>query len=556
MKRILKIVLPVMGRGGLLKYIILGILSGLCGFAFLNLVTLVISVVMEGRLTSVSKEYIIIFALVILFFIWIRKTLSTAVIHLSQTLFWNFRKQVLELVLKANYQQLTSKRTKVYAVMVNDINVLTSASLSILEFVTATIVAISCLIFLASISFVLFSITAATALLGIGIYQVGSKKNVRDLQDARKLEDTFVEHFNSILNGFKEIFMEPRKGKIINEQVIIPIANEAYAKNKTAFTGFLTNQIIGQVLFYLLISSVLLFLSVVLKIKSSDTVSFVFTLLYLLSTIETIMVTLPNIMRASVASEQLTNLKKELEEANFNNPLPSTYIAKNAFEKLVVKDLTFHYGAEEQSFSIGPISFEVEKGEVVFIYGGNGSGKTTFVNTVLGLCQPASGEIKWNDTRVNADNYSEYRTLFSAVFSDFYLFNELYGIEDVDLEKWDFYLKLFEINEKVKLDGKRFSTTNLSTGQRKRLALIANLMEEKPILVIDEWAADQDPYFRKKFYTVIIPLLKNEGATIIAITHDDKYYKCADKLYKMEEGRLIPENLLAFQDALEKELAL
>jgi putative ATP-binding cassette transporter len=556
MKRILKIVLPVMGKGGLLKYIILGILSGLCGFAFLNLVTLVISVVMEGRMTSISKEYIIIFALVILFFIWIRKTLSTAVIHLSQTLFWDFRKQVLALVLKANYQQLTSKRTKVYAVMVNDINVLTSASLSILEFVTATIVAISCLIFLASISFVLFSITAATALLGIGIYQYGSRKNVQDLQDARKLEDTFVEHFNSILNGFKEIFMEPKKGKFINEQVIAPIANKAYTKNKTAFTGFLTNQIIGQILFYLLISSVLLFLSVVLKIKNSDTVSFVFTLLYLLSTIETIMVTLPNIMRASVASEQLMNLKKELEEANFNNPLPKAYIERNVFEKLEIKDLTFNYGNEEQSFCIGPISLEVVKGEVVFIYGGNGSGKTTFINTVLGLCQPASGEIKWNDIPVNNDNYPEYRTLFSAVFSDFYLFNELYGVEEVDLEKWNFYLKLFEIDGKVKLEGKRFSTTNLSTGQRKRLALIAHLMEEKPVLVIDEWAADQDPYFRKKFYTEIIPLLKNDGITIIAITHDDKYYICADKLYKMEEGKLTAENLVAFENGLETELAI
>jgi putative ATP-binding cassette transporter len=476
------------------------------------------------------------------------------VIHLSQTLFWNFRQEILALVLKANYQQLTRKRTKVYAVMVNDINVLTSASLSILEFVTATIVAISCLVFLASISFILFSITAATAILGIVIYQYGSRKNVKDLQDARKLEDRFVEHFNSILNGFKEIFMEPKKGKFINEQVIRPIANEAYQKNKTAFTGFLTNQIIGQILFYLLITSVLLFLSVVLKIKNSDTVSFVFTLLYLLSTIETILVTLPNIMKASVASEQLMNLKKELEEANFNNSLPKHYIEKNAFEKITISNLTFNYGKEEQSFSIGPISLEVKKGDVVFIYGGNGSGKTTFINTILGLCQPESGEIKWNDIPVTNDSYPEYRTLFSAVFSDFYLFKELYGMEQPDLEKWNFYLKLFEIDGKVTLEGQRFSTTNLSTGQRKRLALIAQLMEEKPVLVIDEWAADQDPYFRKKFYTEIIPLLKKEGTTIIAITHDDKYYNCADKLFKMEEGKLTAENLVVFRNNLEKVL--
>ena len=97
---------------------------------------------------------------------------------------------------------------------------------------------------------------------------------------------------------------------------------------------------------------------------------------------------------------------------------------------------------------------------------------------------------------------------------------------------------MFEMKEKVEMTDQGFTTTDLSTGQRKRLAIIAAILEEKPILVLDEWAADQDPYFRKKFYTELLPLIKDMGHSIIAVTHDDKYYSYADKLYKMEYGRL------------------
>jgi putative ATP-binding cassette transporter len=205
--------------------------------------------------------------------------------------------------------------------------------------------------------------------------------------------------------------------------------------------------------------------------------------------------------------------------------------------------LEFYYGDHDKTFGIGPINFDVRKGEVVFIYGGNGSGKTTLIYSILGLCFPSGGMIRLNDTSINETNYADYRTAFSVVFNDFYLFNELIGVDDFDIDKWEYYIRLFELENKVTLEGRCFSTTDLSTGQRKRLALIAALMEEKPILVIDEWAADQDPYFRKKFYTQIIPLLKQDNFTIIAITHDDKYYYCADRLYKMDYGKLHPQSM-------------
>ena len=536
-------VLPITGRWGMVKYVTTGLLSGLCSFLFINTVTRIIGLLAAGGLTGISQEYIIIFSAIILLFVWTRRTLSLTIIHLSQRLFWNLRKQILTLMLGTGYQQMAARKTEVYATIVNDVNILTQASLSIIDFFTATVLAFSCLIYLASVSWILFLITLVFAFAGVGIYHFTAKRNNDHFQRARGLEDDFIKQLNAILNGFKEIFMEPRKGKAIYEQKISSIASKAYQDNTTAFTGFLNNQITGQILFYMLISSILLFFSVILKVKPGDTISFVFTLLYLLTSIETIMVLLPSLSRAGVASSRLVKLKTALTNAGQQNTIADSYISRDDFEQITVTDLEFSYGGEDLGFGIGPVNFDINRGEVAFIYGGNGSGKTTFIHTLLGLNKPTAGEIRLNDIPVTSANYNTYKTCFAVVFSDFYLFNDLIGIGQPDMEKWQYYLRLFELEDKIKLEGTDFSTTDLSTGQRKRLALIAAMLENKPVLIIDEWAADQDPYFRKKFYTEIIPILKQEGIAIVAITHDDRYYHCADRIYRMDYGKLIEEDV-------------
>ena len=534
---------PLISKGKISQYVLLGILSGLFSFLFINFVTRVVGLIIGGEFTAIRKEYVVLFFSIILAYVWTRRALSVAIIRLSQSFFWQLRKQILTLVLNANYQQLTARKAEIDAAIVSDVHILTQASMSIIEFFTSLILAFSILVYLACISWVLFAITLGVAAIGVLVYYFGSQYNNRDLESARTLETTFIGHFNDVLNGFKEIYMEPRKGRAIFEQRIVPVAGKSLSSNLSAFTGFLNNQLTGQVLFYVLISSVLLFFSIILDIKAGDTVRFAFALLYLLSSIENIMVLLPGIMRAKVASQHLVNLRKDLERVRYSNPVAATSIRLQEFETLQVEGLQFRYGYTDNAFSIGPAYLEIASGDIVFIYGGNGSGKTTFVHTLLGLREPTAGQRYLNGVPVGKDNYAWYRTAFAAVFSDFFLFDGLVGLDDPDIEKWNYYLGLFELDGKVSIENGRFSTTDLSTGQRKRLALIAALLEEKPILVLDEWAADQDPYFRKKFYTEILPLLKERGFTILAITHDDKYYHAADKVYRMEEGRLIAEQV-------------
>ena len=102
-------------------------------------------------------------------------------------------------------------------------------------------------------------------------------------------------------------------------------------------------------------------------------------------------------------------------------------------------------------------------------------------------------------------------------------------------------LALLEMGDKLGVENGAFTTIDLSAGQRKRAAMLACVLERRPILVLDEWAADQDPHFRRKFYEVILPWLRRQGFTIVAVTHDDRYFHHADRRIHLREGRIVED---------------
>jgi putative ATP-binding cassette transporter len=531
----------MIGRLGFVGLIVLGIISGLSSFLFINLTTRIIRIVSNGGYNQVSFKYLTIFIGIIFFIVLMRRVLSLWIIKVSQTIFWGLRRKILSIVLKADYHNFVNRKSAIHASVLGDVYVLTEASMSIIGFSTSLILGLSCFIYLATLSGPLFLITLGTTACGIVIYTWNSSLYNKEFTFARVLEHNFVENLNIIMNGFKEIYMEPEKGRYLYEKKINVTADAAYKHTTAGQIRFLNNQITGQVLFYMLVTSILLVFSVILDIDFGRTVGFVFSLFYLLGSVETIMILLPNLVRAKVAATQLMDLTEELEKTDFKTHESVKKILKGDLESIEIKGMRFNYGIDNGCFGIGPLDFELRKGDVVFIYGDNGSGKTTFVQSLISLHHLTDGEIRFNGSLIDNSKYHQYRTAFSVVFSDFYLFSEIFSYRDLDMEKWNYYVRLFELQDKVKLENRVFSTTTLSSGQRKRLALIANLFEEKPVLVLDEWAADQDPYFRKKFYTEILPALKLDGFTILAITHDDKYYHCADRLYRMDFGKLLCE---------------
>jgi putative ATP-binding cassette transporter len=189
-----------------------------------------------------------------------------------------------------------------------------------------------------------------------------------------------------------------------------------------------------------------------------------------------------------------------------------------------------------QAFSIGPLNLTITRGETIFLVGGNGSGKTTTLKMMTGLYPAQRGVIKVDHDLIDRHNLQDYRERFSTVFAEFHLFDRLYGLDGVADEEIMAILESLQIADKTRVENGRFTNLELSTGQRKRLALAICLLEDREILVFDEWAADQDPHFRRHFYEVVLPELKARGKTIIAATHDDRFWHLADRVIRMEYG--------------------
>jgi putative ATP-binding cassette transporter len=527
----------------LFKYIFLSILSGIFSFAFMAFVNFLINEMMKGKAKGYNVNHILIFVSIVFLFVLFRRIFAIMIINFSQEIFWKIRKDIIELMLRSDYDKFLNFKSALHASLVRDVNVLTMASMNVIQFSSSVVVIIACFVYMATVSLLLFAVTICVMATGVIIYYRSMTTNQLYLKKSRDLEDSFILSFNALLHGFKEIHLDPNKGLDIMKLEVRELEEQSIKNNNKAYVGFLNNQVIGQVLFNCLIGILLLGLTFLLHLNAQTVVNFLFILLFLLGATENAMVLLPSLIQAKVSAERVIELQGKLYSEERPDHLSNMYVSKQDFKELIFDHIEYDYPKAENSkdtagFSVGPINLVIKKGEVVFIYGGNGSGKTTFILCVLGLLKLQKGAVFFNDIGLSAENYKNYRMLFGVVFSDFYLFSKLYGLKNVNPERVQSYLKLFELEDKVTYQGQAFSSQDLSAGQRKRLGLITVLLEDKPLLVLDEWAADQDPYFRKKFYTEIIPALCEEGFTILAITHDDKYYDCANKLYQMDYGKL------------------
>ncbi len=257
------------------------------------------------------------------------------------------------------------------------------------------------------------------------------------------------------------------------------------------------------------------------------------TLLFLRTPLLSAVGALPTLLSAQVAFNKL----KKFDLAPFKPEFPRPQAFPN-WQTLELRNVTFRY--QDSAFSVGPLNLTIRRGELLFLIGGNGSGKSTLAMLLTGLYQPQSGEILLDGTALSAEKPEDYRKLFSAVFTDVWLFEQLLGPEGQQanpalVEKW---LAHLQMSHKLELQDGKILNLKLSKGQKKRVALLLALAEERDIILLDEWAADQDPHFRREFYQVLLPLMQEMGKTIFAISHDDHYFIHADRLLEMRDGRL------------------
>jgi len=256
---------------------------------------------------------------------------------------------------------------------------------------------------------------------------------------------------------------------------------------------------------------------------------------------------LPAFVRANVAMQKVEALGLSLRDKSAESTELVPVVQPKSYESVEMDGVIHAYYREdkEQNFILGPVNSSFRPGELVFLIGGNGSGKTTFAKLLTALYIPEGGELRLNGQAVTDENRESYRQLFSVVFSDFYLFDKLLGLNIPELDARSHeYLKQLQLAHKVEVRGGTLSTTELSQGQRKRLALLTSYLEDRPFYVFDEWAADQDPFFKELFYMQMLPELKARGKTVLVISHDDRYYHIADRMIKLDYGQIAYEPAL------------
>lgn len=519
-------------------FVLLGIISGGLSALVMPFVSgIVTEITATDEVTAFNYQKALLFIGLIFCLILSQRIFSKFLIKITQKMIHRLRLNVLDKVRKANYYAFEQiGKEKIYASITTDAAIVSNSAANIVYATTAIVNVFFCLVYLAYISFVGLGITLLAIFLGITFYWIRQKSIVGLFSEAREKENSFFKYIDELLSGFKEVKTDKTKNEALYTNFIEKTSKDTRELTAKGILKYLDNSLVGQTSFLFLIG-VILFVFPVLKFDTADIISYVFVILYIIGPIEGIMVVIPTITQANVSLSHIEEINQradsilEKEEQKLND-------VSETFQELNLNQVTFDYNENNaETFGIGPIDFNVKRGELVFIVGGNGSGKTTLFKLLTGLYKPKSGKILVNGKMVDLSNY---RRLFAPIFSDFHLFERPYGytIDEDKIQEINALIETMGLKGKVTFEDGKFSSTSLSTGQRKRLALISCIVEDKPVIMLDEWAADQDPQFRKHFYREMLPELIKKGKTIIAISHDDHYFDVADRIYKMDYGKI------------------
>jgi putative ATP-binding cassette transporter len=431
---------------------------------------------------------------------------------------------------------------RLLAALTDDVPTIANTILSIPLLAINAAVVIGCLVFMGFLSPVLLVIVIGFMALGVLSYQLPILKAQAAFTRARKDGDAMLEHFRALTHGTKELKLHSQRRRSFLNDILAGTA-DCFRRNSVAgLTIYTAASSWGQALVFVVIGLVLLVLESHTS-RNGMLTGYTLALLYLMTPLQVIMNTLPNLTRASVALNNIKELQIDLEGAASEKVLANDVPAEK-WHTLEFASVAHTYSREneEEPFVLGPINLAFRCNEIVFITGGNGSGKTTFAKLLCGLYVPEAGEIRLDGNPIKDQDRESYRQYFASVFSDFYLFEEFLGLNSEELEsKAAHYLEQLLLNQKVWVHNGRLSTIKLSQGQRKRLALLTAYLEDRSIYIFDEWAADQDPYFKEVFYLQLVSELKSRGKTIFVISHDDRFYHLADRIVKFGDGRLISD---------------
>lgn len=518
--------------------------TALSGAGMATLMAIVNTVADRPDQAGVHWELLFLFALSAVAVLAAQARALNVTMRVSEAMVDRLRTRLAALIRRADLDALeTLGLNRVYSAVARHTAMLSEASATIIYASTSAVALFLAAVYIAYLSLLAFAVVVTLFAATVYFYRISQRTIRENLTRAAEAEATYFETFNHLLAGFKEVKMNAARGDDLERTVLTAQSRETFALRIEATRRMNVGLNISYASFYLLLATVALVLPQYVP-TSQLAMKLIYTTIFMWATVEVVLRALPVLARANTAVTELVVIETQLAAATRAPEAPPVRAAP-ALRRIELRGVVYSYvGSDGQPlYTVGPCDLSVASGEMVFIVGGNGSGKSTLLRMLTRLYEPQAGLVLWDGRPVDRTNVAEYRNLFATVFSDFHLFDRLYGMRDVDPSRVRELLEVVDIASKTEFRDGRFSTLDLSTGQRRRLAFVVALLEDKPVYVLDELAADQDIGFRRRLYGELLPSLKAQGKALVLVTHDDRFFGAADRVLTMEDGRFVDEAL-------------
>ena len=521
------------------EIIITSMVSGLANAA-------VLAVINEASQTAaynnLNFRYLMMFIVAMNLYVIGERLSSKRMIRITAEVVQNIRVRLADKIQNSELTVLERiGKSEIMNAMSQEATVIAESGETLTRGLQAGIFVVFALAYVAYLSFAAFLITLVCIAIAVKIVTRDKKLSRELIRSTREKEIDLLRYVTDSIDGFKETRNSDQKRadlrqdvqRASNESTEFRVQSEDLRNRSTLF---------GQSSFYVLIGAVVFLLPNMIETYTEVITEITTAVLFMVGPLTLIVGLIPFLAKCNESARAIFDLEEALDNGSAEHRTddePVVRIEPKGFKSLKLEASRFAYrNQEDEVFVLGPLSLAIEAPQIVFVVGGNGSGKSTLLKVLAGLYQPEEGRISVDGTTVTRGNIQSYREMFSTIFSDFHLFERLYGALGTDETEVSDLLERMQLDRKVKFVDDKFTTLELSTGQRKRLALVVSLLDDKPVFIFDELAADQDPEFRKFLYEEVLPGLKSLGHTVIAASHDDRYFHVADTLIKMEYGKI------------------
>ena len=505
---------------------------------------------------QVSNRFFFLFACTFALIVLSKRYVLDRASILVESILYRIRVRITDKIRHTELSTLEAVgSSSLYARLTTDVTTISNLSSNLVSSAQSFIMISFTIIYVGFVSLWSFVVLILGLTIGV-LYVLNKLAGLRKFWAVLSQKQTvFFEQLGHILHGFKEVKINRSRNEEVFEH-FMAVNSDLKATRLAIDKKINFFLILGQICLFLVMGTLLFILPHFHSEQYEDVFKVTAAVLFIAGPTENLMASLELLGNANEAAKNIMNLEAELEEELRKNRLgvqaqhqPESFESLPFSENIELKNLSYFYPPtkdHEHVFSVGPVNIKFRKGELIFITGGNGSGKSTLLKMITGLYLPKSGRIVLDagvegkkEQIVEPANYQQYRNLFSTIFLDFHLFDKLYGMQDVDPAVVNRILQNMELSEdKVVFQAGGFSNLNLSSGQRKRLVLASLLIEDKPIYVFDEVAADLDPEFRDKYYYEILRELKERHKTVIVVSHDRHYWRVPDRIFEMEDGNI------------------